>query len=92
MQDYDDIHQELQLFDSALADRPQVVVGNKIDLVESRENRSRVEQEIRKRGIELHVISAATGEGTRELVQAICTALRRCAPAATAPHSMLIEP
>lgn len=92
VQDYEDIHRELQLFDPGLAGHPQVVVGNKIDLVESRENRRRVEQEIRKRGIELHVISAATGEGTRELVQAICAELRRCSSLAAAPDSIRLEP
>src|SRR5258705_228724 len=36
--DFDAINRELELFDPALAARPQVVVGNKLDLAESRAN------------------------------------------------------
>ena len=66
--DIDAINRELQAFDADLAARPQIVVGSKIDLVESRDNVPRIAEALRARGIELHVISAATGEGIRDLV------------------------
>src|SRR5206468_7557857 len=68
---------ELTLFDPELGARPQVVVGNKLDLAESRENLARVEHEIRRRGLEFFGISAATGAGTRELVARLCAQIGR---------------
>ena len=70
--DFDAIQRELELFDPALAARPRIVVGNKIDLVESRENLSAVRDALRVRGLEVWPIAAATGEGVRELVRHLC--------------------
>jgi GTP-binding protein len=70
--DFDAINRELELFDAELAARPQVVVGNKIDLAESRENLPALTQELADRGLELISIAAATGEGIRDLVAQLC--------------------
>ncbi len=66
--DIDAINTELAAFDAGLAARAQIVVGSKIDLAESRANLPRIEAALRDRGIELRAISAATGEGIRDLV------------------------
>ena len=84
--DFEAINRELALFDPALAARPQIVVGNKIDLAESRDHRPRIEAELRSRGIEFAAISAATGAGVPALVGALCArvaAVRRV-PTSTA--------
>lgn len=65
--DYDIINRELRSFSPTLAEKPQIVVGNKIDLL-SDEERREIQERFAARGIELRLISAVTGEGTRELV------------------------
>lgn len=67
LSDFDKINHELASFAPYLAERPQLVVGNKIDAAPA----SHVQQAIASfaaRGIELIPISVATGEGVRPLV------------------------
>ncbi|MBI2962216.1 MAG: GTPase ObgE [Deltaproteobacteria bacterium] len=72
LEDLDAVNRELRQFDAGLAARPQIVVGNKIDLAEARAALARVAGELGRRGVELCAISAATGEGVRELVALLC--------------------
>jgi GTP-binding protein len=65
---FDQINQELTLFNPALADRPQVVVLNKLDLPDARQRWPRVKQAMDQRELPVYAISAATGEGVRELM------------------------
>jgi len=73
--DFDAINREIELFDDALAKRPQIVVGNKLDLAESRERLASLDGALRERGVTLHAISAATGTGVRALVAELCGAI-----------------
>lgn len=66
--DFEMVNRELALFDPALAARPQIVAGNKIDLTGAREQLAAVRARLAERGIEVLGISAATGEGLTELV------------------------
>ena len=75
--DFEAINQELARFDPTLAERPQIVVGNKIDLAESRANLPRIVDALRSRGVELFAISAATGVGVAELVWRVCETVER---------------
>lgn len=68
VQDFDDINHELKSFNPQLAQRPQIVVGNKIDAV-SDEDVALVQARFREQGIELLPMSVATGKGVRQLVQ-----------------------
>ncbi len=65
------VNEELTAFDPALADRPQLVVINKLDLPGVSDRRSRIEEEIKKApGGDRRVlfVSAVARQGTRELV------------------------
>jgi len=67
LRDYQRINEELVAFSPALATRPQIVVGNKIDLLDQ----SDVEEEkarFSEFGVELFPISVATGSGVRDIV------------------------
>jgi GTPase len=75
LRDFDAMNRELALYDPALAARPQIVVLNKIDLPEVRARARQLGRSFAKRGIPLHAISAATGEGTAALLEAIWKAL-----------------
>jgi GTP-binding protein len=74
--DFDALNRELALATPALAAKPQLVVAGKLDLAETRDRLPEVRRAFAARGIALHAVSGATGEGTRELVRAIAAALR----------------
>ena len=69
------VNRELELFDPALAEKPQIVVANKIDLPDGRQNATLLASKLPVRYQPLHVISAATTQGVHELVQTIGTRL-----------------
>jgi GTP-binding protein len=65
---FDQINRELELFNPALAERSQIVVLNKVDLPDARRHWPRVKSEAQTRGLPVYAVSAATGEGVRELM------------------------
>jgi GTP-binding protein len=71
LRDLDAINRELELFDPALAERPQIVVLNKTDLPDVEAARRRLAAAFARRKIRLHAISAATGEGVPALLEEI---------------------
>ena len=73
--DYEAMNKELALYDPALTARPQLVVLNKIDLPDVRKGTKHIARQFARRGITLTAISAATGEGTAELLELIWRAL-----------------
>jgi GTP-binding protein len=62
------VNAELGLFDSALAQKPQLVVVNKIDLPPVRARLAEIEGSFAGAGTEVFFVSAATGEGIPELM------------------------
>jgi GTP-binding protein len=75
LKDYETMNRELALYDPGLAARPQLVVLNKIDLPDVRKRAKQIARPFARRGIPLAAISAATGEGTAELLESIWRAL-----------------
>jgi GTP-binding protein len=73
--DFAVINDELRRYSAELAERPQIVVANKADLPDSAGRRRRVEELCAREGRPLFVISAATGQGLRELVHATAARL-----------------
>ena len=73
--DYDTIQGELERFREDLAERPQIVVANKCDMAEP-EQIARFRQYIEEKGLPFYEISAATTQGTAELVQATAALLQ----------------
>jgi GTP-binding protein len=69
--DYDVINRELREYSPELAERPQLVALSKLDLTETREAVDHWRREFARRGVALHAVSAASGEGVRELLEAI---------------------
>jgi GTP-binding protein len=67
LKDYDALMTELERFDPELAQRPQLVAMTKSDLPEVREAHEQLRARFAKRGLALHLVSSATGEGVREL-------------------------
>ncbi|HEX2318162.1 MAG TPA: GTPase ObgE [Streptosporangiaceae bacterium] len=96
--DLDVIESELtaydELTDARLAERPQVVVLNKIDVPEARDLAEIVMPDLQARDLDIYQVSAASGEGLRELafaLAAIVAQTRRSAPQAP-PTRLVIRP
>ena len=69
--DYDAINAELAKFSPALAERPQIVAMNKADLPDVQEAYKKAKRQFKRRGVDLRLVSAATGEGVRDLLFAL---------------------
>jgi GTP-binding protein len=69
LRDFDTLNGELSLYAPDLARKPQIVVLNKIDLTESRDGLAELQAAFAARGVELLAMSAATGEGVREILE-----------------------
>lgn len=79
IEDYDTIQGELERFREDLAERPQIVVANKCDMADP-EQIARFRQYIEEKGLPFYEISAATTQGTAELVQATAAMLQTLPP------------
>src|SRR3954464_8841016 len=73
--DFDAINRELELFDPALGRKPQVIAANKIDLPEGRARAEELRGDLKRRKIDVHLVSGATGEGIEPLLDAVVRAL-----------------
>jgi len=73
---------ELRAFSESLAEKPVIVVATKLDATTERTRLEALRAFCSERGLEFHAISAATGEGVRELVRSIADALDKIPKAA----------
>jgi GTP-binding protein len=72
--DFNQINQELALFDEKLGERPQIVVLNKLDIPEVRARWPQIEADLKKLGVERPIgISAVAQENVKSLVQRLFT-------------------
>ena len=71
------VNEELTLFDTALARKPQVVALNKIDLPEVQARLTEIKDALGSAGIRAHYISASTGQGVSELMAEAVRVLKR---------------
>ena len=81
VEDFEAINAELREYSPELAERPQIVVGNKCDLLgDERENIEKLRAHVEARGYAFFELSAAAHTGTRELVQECARRLRELPP------------
>jgi len=71
LKDWEALNAEMEKFDPELAKRPQIVAMTKADLPEVREAYAKVKPKFKRKKVDLHLVSAATGEGVRELTIAL---------------------
>ncbi|PDW02092.1 GTPase ObgE [Candidatus Viridilinea mediisalina] len=74
--DFRQINEELRLYQPELAERPQVVALNKIDLPEARANLERLRSELGLTKANCFAIAAATREGVDDLLRRVAELLR----------------
>ena len=79
--DFEKINQELADYSDDLAKRPMIVVANKCDLLpEGSDNLERLRRHVTEKGYDFFEISAATTQGTRQLILAISEKLKKLPP------------
>lgn len=88
LKDYRAIRKEIKKYSEALATRPEIVALSKADLPDVREAYPELRKRFKRAKIDLHLISAATGQGMPEMIAAlyamVSEAKRTAGPAAAA--------
>ena len=77
--DFEKINHELKVFSEELSERPQIVVGNKCDLIEE-DKIQRIKAHFEGLGYKFFPIMAAIAEGTDELVNYVASELQKLPP------------
>ena len=74
-EDFDVINNEMFSYSEKLQLRPQIVALNKVDILGDREKAEEVKQYFENKGYPTFIMSAATGQGTQELLDRIISEL-----------------
>lgn len=85
VEDFYTINEELKKYSEKLATRKQIIVANKIDVMQDETMLKELEQLAKKENLELFKISGVTGEGVEALINRVEQALKEL------PHEELIE-
>ena len=86
VEDYNKINNELKEYSKKLANRMQIIIASKADLLtENNENYKRLEEVAKKNKQKIFKISSSTGEGIDELMKYISSTLK------TLPKESLID-
>ena len=80
VEDFDAITAELEQYSEDLANRPQIVCANKVDIMEDPENLERLRAHVEAKGYTLFEISAAAHQGTRQVVSKVAEMLSTLPP------------
>ena len=80
VEDFDAINAELEQYSEDLAGRPQIVCANKVDIMEDPQNLERLRAHVEAKGYPLFEISAASHQGTRQVVGKVAEMLSTLPP------------
>jgi GTPase len=76
LQDFETVNAELNSYEEDLLAKPMIVALNKTDIPEARQRVESLTTELESRDYTVYPISAVTGEGVPELLQAVAALLR----------------
>lgn len=76
LSDFEIINNELEIYSPALAQKKQIVAGNKIDLITNRTELEQIKQQIESKGYSFFPICTLTGEGIKSLLEKAWTILQ----------------
>ena len=76
VEDFYTINDELRKYSEKLSNRKQIIVANKIDVMQNEQLYKELEELANKQNIEIYKISAATGEGIDELMNRVTQVLK----------------
>jgi len=85
VEDFYTINEELKKYSEKLANRKQIIVANKIDVMQDESLLNELEKLAQKQNIELFKISGVTGEGIDKLISRVEQALKEL------PHEELVQ-
>ena len=85
VKDFKTINEELKNYSEKLSKRKQIIVANKIDAMQDSTLYERLEKLAKEKGLEIFKISAATGEGVKELMHEVAKVLK------TLPKEQIVE-
>ena len=85
VQDFYTINEELKNYSEKLSKRKQIIVANKIDIMQDETGYKELEALAKKEGLEIYKISGATGEGITKLLDRVVEVLK------TLPKEELVE-
>ena len=85
VEDFKTINKELEKYSKKLSARKQIIVANKIDVMQDENLFKELEEMAKQKGIAIYKISAATGEGLKELFKVVSEELK------TLPKEELVE-
>lgn len=85
VKDYYTINEELKGYSEKLSERKQIIVANKIDIMQDNTGLKALEELAKKEGLEIFKISGVTGEGVPELLNRVSEVLK------TLPKEELVE-
>ncbi|PKQ15947.1 MAG: GTPase CgtA [Actinobacteria bacterium HGW-Actinobacteria-7] len=71
VEDYDIINRELALHTDELAERPRIVLGNKVDAEGAAERSALLRERVAQDGVPYFEVSAVTGEGLDSLMRSV---------------------
>lgn len=76
VQDYYTINEELKKYSEKLSKKPQILVANKIDAMQDETAYNELEKLAKENNLEIFKISAATGQGLKELLNRVAEKLK----------------
>jgi GTP-binding protein len=76
VEDFEIIQEELRFFDADVAAKPQIVVASKIDALDDRSRLTKLKSHVKRRGLPFYAISAVTGDGVAEVLEAAWTQVK----------------
>ena len=85
VEDFYTINQELKKYSEKLSTRKQIIVANKIDIMQDDAGYKELEKLAKKENLEIYKISGATGQGIPELLNRVSEVLK------TLPKEELVE-
>ena len=85
VQDFYTINEELKSYSEKLSTRKQIIVANKIDVMQDDTGLKELEELAKKEGLELFKISGVTGQGVLELLNRVSEVLK------TLPKEEIVE-
>ena len=80
IEDFNKINEELRLYSDMLAERPQIVAANKVDLPDAEVFLDELTAHCNGRGYQVFPVSAATNKGLLELMRAVAKMLEGLPP------------
>ena len=83
--DYETVCREMELHDPRILEKPEIIALNKVDLPEARERAESLRSAFPGRDVLL--VSGATSEGTRELLQRLLRMIQESSRVALAPEA-----